>query len=184
MKKLLFTALFLMGIAQFASASPIDCGILMAPNSSTTFITSTCTVNPDPGFFISVLTLTATDDYTGLQTGTPTVTFAANLQQSSTVFSGLTYCAVTGGPCADTTSPSATVSSLDLSTYSVSLINGSNTVTGGTVLGASIGLRLDYGETLLPVGAVPEPTTIALMSGALLGLGLLARRKKISEARD
>jgi hypothetical protein len=188
MKKLLFTALFLTGIAQFASATPIDCGILMAPNSSTTFATTTCTVNPDPGFFISSLTLTATDDYTGFQSGSPDVMYAATLNQTAPVFTSVTYCEVVtisgnSVPCSDTILPAMTVSGLDLSTYSISLINGSNTVVGGTVLGASIGLHLDYAETLSP-SSVPEPTTIVLTSGALLGLGLLARRKKINLARS
>jgi hypothetical protein len=45
-------------------------------------------------------------------------------------------------------------------------------------------LTLNYGETLIPPGTVPEPVTIGLMSGFLLILGVLARRKKINEARD
>jgi len=44
-------------------------------------------------------------------------------------------------------------------------------------------LTLNYGETLIPPGTVPEPATVGLVSGALLGIGLLARKKKINEAR-
>jgi hypothetical protein len=189
MKKLVLTALLLIGIAQLASASPIDCSILMSPNSSVTLLTSTCTVNPDPGFFISTLTLTAADDYTGLQSGSPVVNYDATLNQTATVFTILDYCDVTTGisgsiPCNSTVQPSNTVTGLDLPTYSIHLIDGSNTVTGGTVTGASIVLTLNYGETQIPLGTVPEPVTVGWMSGALLGIGLLARRKKLNEARD
>jgi hypothetical protein len=189
MKKIVLTALFLVSIAQLASAAPVDCSILMAPNSSTTYATSICTINPDPGFFISSLTLTGTDDYTGLQSGSPNVSYDATLSQTATVFTGVDYCIVTTGttgsnPCADTISPSNTVSGLDLSTYSVHLIDGSNTVSGGAVTGTSIVLMLDYGETQIPPGTVPEPVTVGLMSGLLVGLGLLARKKKINEAQD
>jgi len=189
MKKLVLTAVFLIGIAQLASATPVDCAILMAPNSSVTFSTSTCTINPDPGFFISSLTLTAEDDYTGLQSGSPIVQYAATLDQTATVFTDVIYCNVNtvfpgdSFPCPSPVLPSNTVSGLDLSTYSVHLIDGSNMVTDGSVTGASIVLTLNYGETLIPPGTVPEPATVGLVSGALLGIGLLARKKKINEAR-
>ncbi|MGD0302996.1 MAG: hypothetical protein ABSE86_38495 [Bryobacteraceae bacterium] len=189
MKKLVFTALFLTGIAQLANASPIDCSILMSPNSSVILLTNTCTINPDPGFFISSLTLTAADDYTGLQSGSPVVSYDATLDQSAPVFTSIEYCDVTSGvsgsiPCNSPVFPANTVTGLDLSTYSIHLIDGSNIVTGGTVTGTSIVLTLNYGETLIPPGTVPEPVTIGLMSGFLLILGVLARRKKINEARD
>lgn len=158
------------------------CAVLMPANTSGS-TGSTCTVNPDAGFYISSLTLTATDDYSGLQSGNPVVQFGASLNQSSGVFSSIVYCDVTTGltgsdPCSAGVLPANTVSGLNLSTYSVNLFNGINTVTGGVVTGASIVLSLNYGETLIPLTGTPEPATLGLLGGALLGLGFLARRKK------
>jgi hypothetical protein len=184
MKKLVLISLFLVGIVGLVNATPITCAVLMTGNTSG-YTGSTCTVNPDPGFFISSLTLTGTDDYTGLQSGSPVVTYSGTLNQSSTVFTGLTFCAVDTGttgsiPCSDGVLPANTVSGLDLSTYSVNLTSAGNVVAGGVVTGASIVLDLNYGETL---NRTPEPATLGLTSAALLGLALLARRKKTSQAR-
>jgi hypothetical protein len=186
MKKLILISAFLMGIAGLANATPVMCSVLMGANT-TANTGSTCTVTPDAGFFISALTLTATDDYTGVQSGTPTVSFSATLSQSTSIF-GATYCNVlTGGtgsiPCVVTILPASTVSGLNLPTYSVHLTNASNFVTGGAVTGASIVLELNWGETLIPVTGTPEPATLGLMSGGLLFLGLLARRKKAKQAQ-
>jgi PEP-CTERM motif len=183
MKKILALFLFLVALASLAGASPVLCGILMKGDSSTTLFNTTCTVNPDPGFFISSLTLTATDDYTGDLFGSPDVSFSATLIQSAAVFTGAIFCDVTTGlfgsdPCSSPILPSSTVSSLNLSTFTVGLINGSNSVTSGQVIGASIVLALDFGETQIPAPDVPEPTTLGLMGGALLGLGFLLARKK------
>jgi hypothetical protein len=181
LKKLLLLSLALIALAGLVSATPVTCAVLMFPNTSGNTGT-TCTVNPDPGFFISSLTLTGTDDYTGLQSGSPVVTYSGNLSQSTIVF-GIGFCDVTSGvagsiPCADTVMPSATVTGLNLDTYSVNLVNAADTVTGGSVAGTSIVLHLDYAETQIPTTGTPEPATLGIMGGALLGLGFLARRKK------
>jgi hypothetical protein len=188
MKKILVLSLLLVALAGLASATPVGCGILMKGNSSTTLVSSMCTVNPDPGFFISSLTLTGTDDYAGDLFGNPVVTYAATFSESGPVFMAPVFCNVTTGlfhsqPCNVTILPSSTVTGLDLSTYTIGLINGSNTVTGGGILGASIVLALDLGETAIPGtkagdADAPEPTTLGLMGGALLGLALLARKKQ------
>ncbi len=93
MKKLFLISLFLIAVAGLASATPVTCAVLMVPNT-TGNTGSTCSVTPDPGFFISSLTLTGMDDYTGLQTstgpGVPIITYGATLTQSSNVF-GATY---------------------------------------------------------------------------------------------
>ena len=185
MKKLLLLSLFLIAIAGLASATPVSCGVLMAPNSSSILLNSTCTVNPDPGYFISTLTLTAKDDYTG-GTGNPTVDYAGTLFQDTVVYDTPTFCTVTtiGGvrnPCDVTINPASTVTGLNLSTYSVNLDTASNVVSGtagDSISGASIQLFLDYAETLSPTDTAPEPATLGLMGSALLGLGLAARKMK------
>ncbi len=182
MKQVILISLFLVAIAGLASATPVFCSVLM--NSDTSGSTgSTCTVVPDPGFYISTLTLTGTDDYTGLELGDPVVSYSGSLSQTTAVFSTPVFCDVNTGltasdPCAITVIPSSTVSGLDLSTYSVHLIDAGNSVAGGTVVGASIVLTLNYGETMIPLRDTPEPTTIGLAGGALLGLGVLAAMKK------
>ena len=182
MKKLLLVSLFWIGLAGAANAAPVICSVLMLPNT-TGNTGSTCMVNADPGFFISSLTLTGTDDYTGYQTGTgsnPTVSFAASLNQSTSVFTGVTYCNVTTNmgnsvPCAITVLPASTVTGLNLSTYSVNLFNAMNTVSGGTVTGDSIVLDLNFGETMIPTNT-PEPSSLLMLSSGFLGLGFMKRK--------
>ena len=184
MKKILLLSLFLVAIAGLVGATPISCGVLMTPNSATILLSSSCTVNPDPGFFISTLTLTAKDDWTGGAPGTnPTVNYTGILSQSTLVYTAPTFCVVTStgsnsNPCSVGINPASTITGLNLSTYTVSLSSASNSVSGGSISGASIQLFLDYGETMIPVSGTPEPTTLGLMGGALIGLGFLARRKK------
>jgi hypothetical protein len=185
MKKLLLIGIFWAATAGLASATSVTCGVLMTPNT-TGSTGESCTINADPGFFISSLTLTATDDYTGLQSGSPTVSYQADLTQSTTVFTGATFCNVTSGgsgsiPCAVTILPANTVTGLDLASYTIQLTDAGNTVTGGVITGASIVLNTNFGETLSPVSPTPEPNTLSLMGIGLLGLGFVAR-KRISQA--
>jgi len=189
MKKLVLTALFLIAIAGLASATPIMCDAVMAPNSSIIVLSSSCTVDPDPGFFISSLTLTGFDSFTG-GAALPIVDFTGALSQSTNVFNIPNFCQVTSDSgsnsvdCALTVEPANTVTSLDLASYTVAISSASNSEVQGTVAAASISLELNYGETLSPTGSVPEPYTIGLMSAGLLALGLLSWRKKTKEARD
>jgi len=178
-KKLILISLFLIGLAGLAGAAPIFCSVLMGSNTSGNS-SSTCAITPDPGFFISSLTLTATDDYTGLQSGSPVVTYGATINESAAVFTGITFCTVTTGgsgsvPCSDTILPANTVTGLNLSNFSLNLINATNSVTGGSVTGASIVLTLDYAETQI---TTPEPATLGITSVFLIGLGLFGWRKK------
>src|SRR5579871_6504066 len=132
MKKLILLSLAAIGIASVASATPVNCEVLMAANTSGGS-SNTCTVAPDPGDFISSLTLTGADDYTGYLTGNPVVAFSATLIQSSSIFSAPTFCnATTSGvnsvSCAITVNPTSTITGLDITTpYSLNLINASNT---------------------------------------------------------
>src|SRR5271165_1991063 len=169
MKKLLLVSLLWIGLAGVAHANPATCFVLMLANTSGNTGTD-CTVTPDPGFFISTLTLTGTDDYTGHLDGNPVVSFGATLDQTTTVFSIPAFCDVTTSagnsvPCFFGVLPANTVTGLDLSTYTVHLINASNTVTGGDVVGDSILLFLGFGETKIPVTPpVPEPASLLLLA--------------------
>jgi hypothetical protein len=183
MKKVLLPLLVSVGVMGVASATPVTCSILMGPNSSTVFLSSTCSVTPDPGFFINSLTLTGTDDYTGYMGGSPTVNFnSVTLNQSSAVFSGAVYCAVTTSgsnsqPCAITVLPANTVTGLNLSAYSIGISGATNVVSGGAVAGASIVLDLDFGETRNPISTVAEPATLGSVGGVLIGLAVWYRRR-------
>jgi hypothetical protein len=183
MKKILVLSLFLVAIAGLACATPVMCDVVMQPNSSNIVLSSSCTVHPDSGFFISSLTLTGFDSFTG-GGANPIVNFTGTLAQSSPVFSIPSFCQVTADAgnnsinCPFTVLPSNTVTSLHLATFTASISAASNTEVQGTISAASINLFLDYGETLIPVTGTPEPTTLGLMGGALLGLGFLARKKK------
>lgn len=182
MKKLIFASLFLIAIAGLASATPVVCDVVMAPNSSNIVLSSSCTVNPDPGFYISSLTLTGYDSFAG-GAALPIVDFTGSISQSDNIFSIPDFCPVTSSGannsinCNLTVLPSNTVTGLDLSTYTASIGSASNTEVQGIVAAASISLVLDYGETKIPAGSVPEPYTIGLMSVGLLGLAIMARRK-------
>ena len=186
MKKLLLISLVLIGIAGLASATPVQCSVLMSPNA-TGASTSLCTITAPGGFYISSLTLTGTDDYTGYQNGNPTVSFGGTLSPSvaiTTPLSAPTFCNVVTNvtnstPCSILPNPNPGANTnTAITTYSLQLTNAFNTVAGGSVTGASIVLNLDYGVTLIPQTGTPEPATLGLMGGALLGLGFLARRKK------
>lgn len=183
MKKLLLISLALVAIAGVAGATPVSCGVVMAPNSSTLLLSSACTVNPDPGYYISSLTLTGNDSFTG-GAGLPLVDFTGTLFDSNGVFTIPAFCPVSSDSssnsinCPITVNPSSTVSGLNLSTETISISAASNTEVQGTVSAASINLFLDFAETQIPVTGTPEPATLGLMGSALVGLGLLVRRKK------
>src|SRR5271155_4496204 len=155
MKKLFLTVFFLIGIAQLASATPVMCDVVMAPNSSSIVLSNSCTVDPDPGFFISSLTLTGFDSFTG-GAGSPIVDFTGTLSESTGVFGIPSFCQVTANAgnnsidCALTVLPANTVSGLDLSTFTASIGSASNTEIQGSVAATSITLILDYGETIIP----------------------------------
>ena len=145
----------------------------MSPNTNTG--NTSCTVTADAGFHIVTLTLSGVDDVTGA-TGTPTVTFGGTVTQTVNLF-GVTFCSATypAFPCNDTVTGSP-ATGLNLATYTISITNGSNSVAGGSIVGASEQLTLN--ATQSPNSGVPEPATLGVMGGGLLGLGLLGRRKR------
>lgn len=180
MKKIILLSLASFAIASVVSATPV-CQALMNPNTSGNS-TTMCSVVADPGDFITSLTLTGTDDYTGLQSGTPMVTFTGTFVQSSPVFA-VTLCDVnTGGtgsiPCAIGVTPASPVdvTGLGITTYTADIIGLANVVTGGEVVGDSVSLALSFTEAPLTT-TTPEPATLGLTGMALLGVGFLARRK-------
>jgi hypothetical protein len=183
LKKLLLISLALVAIAGLAGATPVSCGVVMAPHSSLIVLSSSCTVTADPGFFISSLTLTGADSFTG-GSGLPIVNFTGTLSDSNGIFSIPSFCPVSSDAssnsinCSLTESPSFTVSGLNLSSETISISAASNTEIQGSVSAASISLLLDFGQTQIPTGSAPEPATLGLMGSALVGLGLLVRRKK------
>jgi hypothetical protein len=177
MKKVLLMASIMTAMAGFAGAT--TCAVLMGANTSGNN-GSTCTVNPDPGYYISSLTLTITDDYTGYQSGTPSVNYTGTLIQSTTEYTAATFCQVNTSsghstPCSVTINPSGTITGLNLSTYSLSISGASNTVTNGSVTGASEVAQLSYTETL--ISGTPEPSSMMLLGSGLLAAGLIGRKK-------
>ena len=184
MKKLILLSLVLIALAGLAAATPVQCAVLMFPTTSGN-TGSTCTFNAGFGNIITSLTLTATDDYTGFQNGNPVVSFSGTLNQTSPIYTSLTFCNVTttlgnSNPCGPGVNPSSTVNGLGgllLNTYSVNLINAGNTVAGGNITGASIVLNLDGTVTAGPGGNAPEPGTLFSLAGGLLLIGVGALRK-------
>jgi hypothetical protein len=187
MKKLLLIALSLGVLAGLAGATPLNCGgALMNPNSGPVD-GPVCTVNAPGGFFISALTLTSTDDYTGYVSGTPPfpqVNFTIGFDQNP----GFAAINGTGAGCMVATagSPASSVPCQNtpqtingnFGASATVQLNASNLVTGGTVTGASVVYTLDYAVTQIQTSGTPEPATLGMMGSALLGLGFLARRKK------
>lgn len=182
MRSALLTLAALAMSAGLASASitySSPCAVVMIANTSGN-TGSICSVTPDGGFYINSLTLTITDDYTGFESGNPVVSYGATLTQSTAVF-GAVFCnVITGGsastPCAVQITPASTISGLDLAGFTIQLTSAFNTVAGGAVAGASEVMTISATE--LPV-STPEPATFSIMGAALVGLGFVARRRKI-----
>ena len=189
MKTLVLLSLVLIGFAASAAASPVQCSVLLTPNE-TGASTDLCTVTAPAGFYISSLTLTGTDDYTGYQNNNPVVSFDGRLSPSAALAKPLgasTFCDVVtldanSVPCAILPNPiPGSNTNPDITSFSLQLVNISNTVTNGTVTGASIVLNLDYEVAqipeVVPTGVIPEPSTLGLLGCALVGVGLFARKK-------
>jgi hypothetical protein len=191
MKKILLIALSLFVLAGLASATPIMCGgDLMSANTNGA-IGPACTAVAPSGFFISSLTLTTTDDYTGFISGTPLVSYFITFAQNpgfppingiipvySTTPNGCAVGTAGSPPSSNPCMNAAETINGNFGGTSTVQISAGNTVSGGAVTGASVVYTLDYAVTMIPVTGTPEPATLGLMGGALIGLGMLARRKK------
>lgn len=96
----------------------------------------------------------------------------------ATGFAGVTglVSAVSGGQLSDYTGPGTFT--LAGGTYGFTSIGGAGSVSAAVIGTGSLVAEIDYTYSF-PSGT-PEPTTMALMGGALLGLGLLGKRFKKS----
>ncbi len=137
MKKLLWLSLILVAFTSLASATSVNCGNLFNGNKNTNIFSAgqfvlggACSIDAGAGNYITTLTLTGTDDYTGYSSGNPTVNFTALLDETTVIFGGSeTYCAVTttgtnSNPCNTTPNPNIKVNAnTALQTYSFSVDN-------------------------------------------------------------
>ena len=171
------------GLASASITYTSPCAVLMFPNT-TGNTGSTCSATADPGDYLTSVTITITDDYTGWQSGTPVVSYSATLLESTGLYSGATFCNVTTSgsnssvPCAVTILPSATIANSlqSLTAFTIQLTNAGNSVSGGAVTGASEVMTITATEAAI---TLPEPATFSLMGAALVGLGFLARKRKV-----
>jgi hypothetical protein len=76
-----------------------------------------------------------------------------------------------------TINPTGTVTNTlqSLTAFTIQLTNAGNSVSGGTVTGASEVMTITATEAAI---SLPEPATFGLMGAALVGLGFLARKRK------
>lgn len=181
------------GLASASIAYVTPCAVLMFPNSSGN-TGSICSATADAGDYLTSITISIEDDYTGWQSGSPTVSYSGTLTESAPLFTSPTFCNVTttlsgsptsgnSNPCAVTINPTGTVtnSNTALTAFTIQLTNAGDTVSGGSVTGASEVMTISATEAPIPSTGTPEPTTFGLVGGALLGLGLL--RKKVTVGR-
>jgi hypothetical protein len=202
MKNSLLLSLSLLGLASFASATPILCGSFNYTGGTGTSGSSlNCAAGlaqAAPGSYINSITITVTSDYTGYLSGgsagqvggspieTITYTFGASGGFSYSNFSqGVTTTCGVADPSTGIftcnsnaqTNPQTSVNGNQSITSSpLIVLGGSAALTGGTVVSGSSVVLLNYTTAL--IGSTPEPTTLGLVGCSLLGLGFLARRKK------
>lgn len=127
------------GLASASITYTTPCGLLMGPNNSTGVNGQTCSATADPGDYLTSMTISITDDYTGYQTGNPIVSYSGTLTDSASLYGAPTFCNVgTGGSplgsvaCLATILPSATVtnSNTSITSFTIQITNGENTVAG------------------------------------------------------
>ncbi|HTS29995.1 MAG TPA: PEP-CTERM sorting domain-containing protein [Bryobacteraceae bacterium] len=190
MKQVLLTALIALSGAGLASAISIvsPCSVLELPNGGPLTSAPTCSITADAGFYINSVTLTITSDYTGWQSGTPTVTDSFTFVTDSAGFAGM-FGAIPDG-VVNTNTGVNPPKSVPVVNYNETqngnfgaLVQESfsmtNTVINGVVTGTSGVMTITGTETPIVVGSAPEPATVGLMGVALLGIGLAFRRKKV-----
>ena len=197
MKKIIVLFLSLTIMASLAGAVTLMCsnfGSSAAFPSGVGTRVDVCPAFSAPGGnVITSVTVTVFGDYTFGASGSNTVhfTFGSSAGGGSGPFdvpAGLTGWSpvgpilgdVSGGTSSSTSTTLGMTSGLGLPTVSVGSfsVGITSSVTLGTIFGAaSAGVQIDY-TYAPPQQGVPEPATLGIMGASLLGLGLLARKKK------
>lgn len=199
MKKVLSLSFLLAASSILGHATTIFCSVIdggIVSNAGTTAkvdqggtlvstpVFSCPSLDAGSGNLLSNVVLLGTGDYDGGPFGTITGTSVTEVFGVTTGPFALaaTSLTVTGGNSSNATSipvPFQLGSTLNPGTQTLAAftVNLSSFVNSGTVAESSAQIALFYTTTSI-VGPAPEPATLGLMGGALLGLGFLARRKK------
>jgi hypothetical protein len=164
--------------ASLAGASIITvspCSVIEDPNSGPSS-SGNCSATADPGFFINSVNVTITSDFTGYQSGTPTITYTYAFDINTAGFGAIPNGVITTTGGKDPVQNFDATLNGNFGSTVIETFNVSNTVVGGAVTGASGVLTITATETEIPSNNVPEPVTLSLIGSGLLGLGLLRRR--------
>ncbi len=178
MKKLFLLAVALVGAAAVSVASPLSCGGDLIPGGVGSglpgFTPLTCPTIGNAGDNITSITLTILSDYTGWISGDPIVTITYAFSGPITFAAVAPQQVVTLNQNPKNSQPVTVTStgSLGVGPISGITITPTSSITGGAVTASSAEVSIDY-----TTSAAPEPASVGLTGAALLGVGLLSRRR-------